>query len=84
MDFWLWARYYGNADSKTGGAEFRLDHPVSALGRDDERLAETLAGLYFVVFAILILVKAAPLLQSALRALILSPLPPRLASWPGL
>ena len=33
--------------------------------RDHERLAETLAGLHFVVFAILMLVKAAPLLQSA-------------------
>lgn len=35
------------------------------LARDYERLPETLAGLHFVVFAILMLVKAAPLLQSA-------------------
>lgn len=35
------------------------------LARDYERLADTLAGLHFVVFAILMLVKAAPLLQSA-------------------
>lgn len=35
------------------------------LPRDYERLAETLAGLPFIVFAILMLVKAAPLLQSA-------------------
>lgn len=35
------------------------------LARDDERLAETLAGLHFIVFAILMLVKAAPLLRSA-------------------
>jgi transposase len=35
------------------------------LTRDYERLSETLAGLHFVVFAILMLVKAAPLLQSA-------------------
>jgi transposase len=35
------------------------------LARDYERVAETLAGLHFVVFAILMLVKAAPLLQSA-------------------
>jgi len=35
------------------------------LARDYERLAETLAGLRFVVFAILVLVKAASLLQSA-------------------
>ena len=41
------------------GARFRR------LTRDYERLSETLAGLHFVVFAILMLVKAAPLLQSA-------------------
>jgi transposase len=35
------------------------------LARDYERLSETLMGLHFVVFAILMLVKAAPLLQSA-------------------
>ena len=35
------------------------------LARDYERLSETLAGLHFVGFAILMLVKAAPLLQSA-------------------
>ena len=35
------------------------------LARDYERLPETLAGLHFVVFAILMLVKAVPLLQSA-------------------
>ncbi|MBP1150176.1 transposase [Methylocaldum sp. RMAD-M] len=35
------------------------------LARDYERLAETLAGLHFVVFAILMLVKASLLLQSA-------------------
>jgi transposase len=35
------------------------------LSRDYERLQETLVGLHFVVFAILMLVKAAPLLQSA-------------------
>ena len=35
------------------------------LARDYERLSETLAGLHFVVFAILMLVKAAPLLQNA-------------------
>jgi transposase len=35
------------------------------LARDYERLAETLAGTHFIVFAILMLVKAAPLLQSA-------------------
>lgn len=35
------------------------------LARDYERLAETLASMHFVVFAILMLVKAAPLLRSA-------------------
>lgn len=35
------------------------------LARDYERLPETLAGLHFVVFAILMLVKAAGLLKSA-------------------
>ena len=35
------------------------------LARDYERLPETVAGLHFVVFAILMLVKAAPLLSSA-------------------
>jgi transposase len=35
------------------------------LARDYERLAETLAALHFVVFAVLMLVKAAPLLESA-------------------
>lgn len=35
------------------------------LARDYERLAETLAALHFVVFACLMLVKAAPLLNSA-------------------
>lgn len=35
------------------------------LARDYERLSETLAGLHFVVFAILMLAKAAPLLRSA-------------------
>lgn len=35
------------------------------LARAYERLSETLMGLHFVVFAILMLVKAAPLLQSA-------------------
>ena len=35
------------------------------LARDYERLAETVAGFYFVVFAILMLVKAAPLLASS-------------------
>lgn len=35
------------------------------LARDYERLAETLAAMHFVVFAILLLVKAAPLLKSA-------------------
>jgi transposase len=35
------------------------------LSRDYERLQETLVGLHFVVFAILMLVKAAPLLRSA-------------------
>src|SRR5512143_39729 len=35
------------------------------LARDYERLAETLAGLHFVVFAMLMLVRAAPLLPSA-------------------
>lgn len=35
------------------------------LARDYERLPETLAGLHCVVFAILMLVKVAPLLQSA-------------------
>ncbi len=39
------------------------------LARDYERLAETLAGLHFIVFAILMLVKATPLLQSASHAL---------------
>jgi transposase len=34
------------------------------LARDYERLEETLTGLHFVVFAILMLVKAAPLLKS--------------------
>jgi transposase len=33
------------------------------LARDYERLSETLAGVHFVVFAILLLVKAAPLLR---------------------
>lgn len=35
------------------------------LARDYERLPETLAGLHFLVFAVLMLVQAAPLLQSA-------------------
>ncbi len=35
------------------------------LARDYERLPETVAGLHFVVFAILMLVKAAPLLNSS-------------------
>ncbi len=35
------------------------------LTRDYERLPETLAGLHFVVFAILMLVHAVPILQSA-------------------
>jgi transposase len=35
------------------------------LARDYERLAETLAAFHFLVFAILMLVKAAPLLRSA-------------------
>jgi len=35
------------------------------LSRDYERLQETLVGLHFVVFAILMLAKAAPLLKSA-------------------
>ena len=35
------------------------------LARDYERLAETLAAMHFVVFAVLMLVKAAPLLKSA-------------------
>ncbi len=35
------------------------------LARDYERLSETLAGLHFVVFAILMRAKAAPLLPSA-------------------
>lgn len=35
------------------------------LARDYERLPETLAGLHYVVFALLMLGKAAPLLQSA-------------------
>ncbi len=35
------------------------------LARDYERLSETLAGLHFVVFAILMRAKAAPLLRSA-------------------
>jgi transposase len=35
------------------------------LARDDERLPGTVAGLYFVVFAILMLVRAAPLLTSS-------------------
>lgn len=35
------------------------------LVKDYERLSETLAGLHYVVFAILMLVKAAPLLKSA-------------------
>ncbi|CBW73577.1 Transposase [Mycetohabitans rhizoxinica HKI 454] len=35
------------------------------LARDDERLPETLVGLHFVVFAMLMLVHAAPILQSA-------------------
>ena len=35
------------------------------LAKDYERLPETLAALHFVVFAILMLVKAAPLLRSA-------------------
>src|SRR5438105_2142580 len=34
------------------------------LARDYERLAETLAAMHFVVFAVLMLVKAAPLLKS--------------------
>lgn len=35
------------------------------LARDYERLPETLAGLHFVVFAMLMLVHAAPIIQSA-------------------
>ena len=35
------------------------------LGRDYERLPEMVAGLHFIVFAILMLVKAAPLLNSS-------------------
>jgi len=34
------------------------------LARDDERLPQTLAGLHFVVFAMLMLVHAAPIVQS--------------------
>jgi hypothetical protein len=36
------------------------------LARDYERLPETLAGLHFVVFAMLMLVRAVPIIQSAL------------------
>ena len=47
-------------ERRSGGiARFRR------LDRDYKRLAETLAGLHFVIFAILMLVKAAPLLHSA-------------------
>jgi hypothetical protein len=35
------------------------------LVRDYERLAQTLAGMHFVAFALLMLLKAAPLLISA-------------------
>jgi transposase len=35
------------------------------LSRDYERMQETLAGLHFIVFSILMLIKAAPLLKSA-------------------
>jgi transposase len=35
------------------------------LARDYERLSETLAGLHFVVFAMLMLVHAVPVLQSS-------------------
>ncbi|MFP4897090.1 transposase, partial [Paraburkholderia sp. EG304] len=35
------------------------------LARDYERLPETLAGLHFVVFAMLMLVHAVPVLQSS-------------------
>ncbi|PLZ03000.1 IS5/IS1182 family transposase, partial [Burkholderia sp. WAC0059] len=35
------------------------------LARDYERLPETLAGLHFVVFAMLMLVHAVPIIQSA-------------------
>jgi transposase len=40
------------------------------LARDDERLPETLAGLHFVVFTILMLENAASLLQSSSHALL--------------
>ncbi len=45
--------------SFTWAARFRR------LARDYERLLETLAGLHYVVFAVLMLGKAATLLQSA-------------------
>jgi hypothetical protein len=35
------------------------------MARDYERLPETLAGLHFVVFAMLMLVHAGPIIQSA-------------------
>ncbi|MEF9384901.1 IS5/IS1182 family transposase, partial [Ralstonia solanacearum species complex bacterium KE056] len=35
------------------------------LARDYERLPETLAGLHFVVFAMIMLVHALPIMQSA-------------------
>ncbi|KPD14611.1 hypothetical protein ADM96_38525, partial [Burkholderia sp. ST111] len=50
------------------GADRQLLNLLSYLHqnpRDYERLPETLAGLHFVVFAMLMLVHAAPVLQSA-------------------
>ncbi len=44
---------------------FAWDSRFRRLVKDYERLPETLAALHFVVFAILMLVKAAPLLKSA-------------------
>ncbi len=42
----------------------RLAKDYERLAKDYERLPETLAGLHYVVFALLMLVRAAHLLQS--------------------
>jgi hypothetical protein len=46
-------------------AQLWLAHRFHRLARDHERLPETLAGLHFVVFAMLMLVHAVPVLQGS-------------------
>ncbi|RKT10395.1 DDE family transposase [Paraburkholderia sp. RAU2J] len=47
------------------GCSFGWLNRFRRLARDYERLPETLAGLHFVVFAMLMLVHAVPVLQSS-------------------